>query len=186
MPSRIVIKIPAAGQARLRKQLRTARWGGWLVLHILLLLAQQRSPTDIARWLLCSRSTVYAAAYAWQLGRRPWEGGAGSASARLPLGLPPTRQRSFLALLKKAPSVYGGCRTRWSGEALAETLWQRRGRRVSAETVRRWLHALGGSGKRAKLVAKDKDAERVSKLAHIRGLWETLRSRPVLLFADLS
>jgi transposase len=184
VPSRIVIDIPAAEQARLRKQLRAARWGGWLVLHILLLLAQQRSPTDIARWLLCSRSTVYAAAYAWQLGRRPWEGGSGSASAPLPPGLTPTRQRSLLALLKKAPSVYGWCRTRWSCEALAETLWQRRGWRVSAETVRRWLHALGWSWKRAKLVAKDNDAERVSKLAHIRWLWETLRPRQVLLFAD--
>src|SRR3954462_236409 len=69
MPSRIVINIPAAEQARLRKQLRGARWGGWLVLHILLLLAQQRSPTEIADWLLCSRSTVYAAAHAWQSGR---------------------------------------------------------------------------------------------------------------------
>jgi hypothetical protein len=59
VPTRIVIDIPAEEQARLLTQLRRARWGGWLVLHILLLLAQQRSPTDIADWLLCSRSTVY-------------------------------------------------------------------------------------------------------------------------------
>jgi transposase len=184
VPSRIVIDIPAAEQARLRKQLRAARWGGWLVLHILLLLAQQRSPTDIARWLLCSRSTVYAAAHAWQLGRRPWEAGSDPASAPLPFGLNPARRRSLLALLKKAPSLYGWSRTRWSCASLAETLWQRRGWRMSAETVRRWLHALGWSWKRAKLVAKDNDPERVSKLAHIRLLWETLRPRQVLLFAD--
>jgi transposase len=184
MPSRIVINIPAAEQARLRKQLRAARWGGWLVLHILLLLAQKRSPTEIADWLLCSRSTVYAAAYTWQLGRRPWEGGAGPASARSPSGLTAARRRSLLALLKKVPSLYGWCRTRWSCEALAETLWQRRGWRVSAETVRRWLHGLGWSWKRAKLVAKDDDPERVSKLAHIRWLWGRLRPRQVLLFAD--
>ena len=48
VPSRMVIDIPAAEQARLRKQLRGARWGGWLVLHILLLLARHRSPTEIA------------------------------------------------------------------------------------------------------------------------------------------
>jgi transposase len=184
VPSRMVIDIPAAEQARLRKQLRGARWGGWLTLHILLLRAQQRSPTDIARWLLCSRSTVYAAAQAWQLGRRPWETGPGLASARLPAGLTPTRPRSLLALLQKAPSFYGWSRTRWSGAALAETLGQRRGWRVSAETVRRWLHGLGWRWKRAQLVAKDKDPERVSKLAHIRLLWETLRPRQVLLFAD--
>jgi hypothetical protein len=58
VPSRMVIDIPAAEQVRLRKQLRPARWGSWLSLHILLLLAQQRSPTDIAHGLLCSRSTV--------------------------------------------------------------------------------------------------------------------------------
>jgi transposase len=184
VPSRIVIDISAPEQARLRKQLRAARWGGWLVLHILLLLAQQRSPTDIAHWLLCSRSTVYAAAHAWQLGRRPWEAESDLASGPLPLGLTAARRRSLLALLKKAPFVYGWCRTRWSCEALAETLRQRWGWRMSAETVRRWLHALGWRWKRTKLVAKDNDPERISKLAHIRWLWETLRPRQVLLFAD--
>jgi len=184
VPSRIVIDIPTAEQARLRKQLRAARWGSWLVLHILLLLAQQRSPTDIARWLFCSRSTVYAAAYAWQAGRRPWEAESDSAGISLSAGLTPARGRSVLALLKKAPSVYGWYRTRWSCEALAETLRQRRGWRVSAETIRRWLHALGWRWKRAKLVAKDNDPERLPKLARIRWTWEMLRPRDVLLFAD--
>jgi transposase len=179
VPSRIVIEIPAAEQVRLRKQLRRARWGGWLTLHILLLLSQQRSPTAIADWLFCSRSTVYAAAWAWRQGSRPWETAIG-----LPAALTPTRQRSLLALLQKAPSVYGWCRTRWSCAALAETLGQRRGWRVSAETVRRWLHALGWTWKRAKLVAKDNDPDRVLKLARIRLLWERLQPRQALLFAD--
>src|SRR4051794_9456985 len=81
--------------------------GGWLTLHILLLLAQQRSPPEFARWLFCSRSSVYAAAYAWQSGRRPWETGPDAASPLLPAGLTPTRQCSLLALLNKVPSVYG-------------------------------------------------------------------------------
>jgi hypothetical protein len=38
VPSRMVIDIPAAEQARLRQQWRRARWGGWLTLHILLSL----------------------------------------------------------------------------------------------------------------------------------------------------
>jgi transposase len=179
VPSRIVIEISAAEQVRLRKQLRRARWGGWLTLHILLLLAQQRSPTAIADWLLCSRSTVYAAAWAWRQGRRPWE-----TAARLPAALTPTRQCSLLGLLKKAPSVYGWCRTRWSCATLALTLEARRGWRVSAETVRRWLHALDWRWKRAKLAAKDNDPDRASKLARIRLLWERLQPRQVLLFAD--
>jgi transposase len=179
VPSRIVIEISAAEQVRLRKQLRRARWGGWLTLHILLLLAQQRSPTAIADWLLCSRSTVYAAAWAWRQGHCPWE-----TAARLPAALTPTRQRGLLALLKKAPSVYGWCRTRWSCASLAETLGKRRGWRVSAETVRRWLHALDWRWKRAKLAAKDNDPDRAPKLARIRLLWERLQPRQVLLFAD--
>jgi transposase len=184
VPSRIVIEIPAAEQVRLRKHLRRARWGGWLTLHILLLLAQQRSPTAIADWLLCSRSTVYAAAWAWQQGRRPWESRSGASATPLPGGLTPTRQRSLLALLKSAPSLYGWCRTRWSCAALAKTLQRRRGWQVSAETVRRWLHALGWVWKRAKLAAQDNDPERVAKLARIRLLWEGLRPRQALLFAD--
>jgi transposase len=182
--SRMVIDISSAEQARLQKQLRQARWGGWLVLHILLLLAQQRSPTDIARWLLCSRSTVYAAAHAWRLGHRPWEAALGPAGVPLPAGLTPARRRSLLALLKNVPAVYGWYRTRWSCEALAETLRQRRGWRVSAETVRRWLHALDWRWKRAKLVTKDNDPQRVAKLARIRLLWESLGPRQALLFAD--
>jgi transposase len=179
MPSRIVIDISAAEQVRLRQQLCRARWGGWLALHILLLLSQQRSPTAIADWLLCSRSTVYAAAWAWQQGRRPWEGVSG-----VPAALSPTRQRSLLALLQKAPALYGWCRTRWSCAALAETLQQRQGWRVSAETVRRWLHALDWRWKRTKLAAKDNDPDRVRKLARIRLLWEGLSPRQTLLFAD--
>jgi len=179
VPSRIVIEIPVAEQVRLRKHLRRARWGGWLALHILLLLAQHRSPTAIADWLLCSRSTVYATAWAWQQGRHPWETALG-----WPAALSPTRQRSLLALLKKAPSVYGWCRARWSCAALAETLRQRRGWRVSAETVRRWLHALDWCWKRTKLAAKDNDPDRAPKLARIRLLWEGLQPRQALLFAD--
>ena len=179
VPSRMVIDLSPAEQVRLRQQLRRARWGGWLALHILLLLSQQRSPTAIADWLLCSRSTVYAAAWAWQQGRRPWAEASGLATP-----LSPIRQHRLLALLQKLPSFYGWYRTPWSCASLAETLGRRHGWRVSAETVRRWLHGLGWRWKRAKRVATEDDPERVSKLAHIRGLWERLRPRQALLFAD--
>jgi len=55
---------------------------------------------------------------------------------------------------------------------------------VSAETVRRWLHELGWEWKRAKLVAKDDDPQRVEKLARIRAAFEQLRAGAVLFFAD--
>jgi transposase len=180
VPTPIVIEIAPAEQARFRAELRRARRGRWLALHILLLLALHRSPGEIATFLLCARSTVYAVARDWQQGRRWPE------SSRLdgPPCLTPSLQRSLLALLKKAPAVYGWCRTRWSCATLALQLEAQRRVRVSAETVRRGLHALDWVWKRAKLVAKDSDPERTSKLARIRYISEHLGPREALLFAD--
>jgi len=50
--------------------------------------------------------------------------------------------------------------------------------------VRRWLHQLGWHWKRTKLTAPDNDPERAPKLARIRLIWESLRPREALLFAD--
>jgi hypothetical protein len=60
----------------------------------------------------------------------------------------------------------------------------RRGIRVSAETMRHWLHELGWEWKRAKVAAKDEDPERVGKLARIRLAFEQLRAGTALFFAD--
>jgi transposase len=98
--------------------------------------------------------------------------------------LAPALRRSLLALLSKPPTAYGWCRTRWSGATLSFSLEARRGLRVSAETVRRWLHALDWCWKRTKLAAKDNDPERARKLARIRQVAETLQPRQALLFAD--
>jgi putative transposase len=87
-------------------------------------------------------------------------------------------------LLTKAPAVYGWCRTRWSCATLAAQLTLQRGLVVSASTIRRWLHALGWVWKRAQLVARDDDPQRVAKLARIRHVLETLGKRAVVLFAD--
>lgn len=182
MPSQIVVDLAAGEQIRIRQQMRRLRLLCPLLrLHILLLLAQRRSPTDIAEWLLCSRSSVYEVAVCWRQGWRPWET---AEETGLPLALAPSLRRSVLALLRKSPAVEGWCRTRWSCAALALSLEARRGLCVSAETVRRWLHALGWRWKRAKLTAKDNDGERATKLARIRWAVEALRPRTALLFAD--
>jgi transposase len=105
------------------------------------------------------------------------------ASARAS-ALTPSLRRSLLALLRKAPAAYGWCRTRWSCATLATHLQLQRGIAVSASTLRRWLHALGWVWKRAQVVARDDDPERVEKLARIRQRLETLGKRAVVLFAD--
>jgi putative transposase len=185
VPSQIVVRLSSTEQACLREQMRRLRLLCPLLrLHILLLLAQQRSPTEIADWLLCSRSSVYEVAAYWRQGGRPFTAEQ-TEEAEPSFGLlTPSLRRSLLALLAKPPAAYGWCRTRWSCATLALSLEARRGWRVSAETVRRWLHALGWRWKRAKLVAKDNDPERAAKLARIRWAVETLRPRQALLFAD--
>jgi len=184
VPSPIVVNLNSSEQARLREQRRRLRLLCPLLrLHILLLLAQRRSPTQIAEWLLCSRSSVYEVAACWRQGWRPgrMEEPEETASA---FALAPSLRRSLLALLARPPAAEGWCRTRWSCATLALSLCARRGIQVSAETVRRWLQGLGWRWKRAKLVAKDNDPERAVKLARIRLLAETLRPRNALLFAD--
>jgi transposase len=154
-----------------------------LRLHILVLLAQRRSPSEIAAWLLCSRSSIYEAASGWRQGWRPWPSQSEEQTV-VGLSLAPSLRRSLLALLAKPPAAYGWYRVRWSCATLALSLEVQRGLRVSAETMRRWLHGLGWRWKRAKLAAKDNDPERTMKLARIRLAAETLRPRRVLLFAD--
>jgi DDE superfamily endonuclease len=50
--------------------------------------------------------------------------------------------------------------------------------------MRRWLHEIGWVWKRAKLVAKDADPQRVDRLARIRWVYEQLRLGEAMVFAD--
>jgi putative transposase len=162
-------------------EVRHARRGGLLALHVLLLCAAGRTPTEIAAFLFCSRTSVYRVVDAYHARLR-------AARCEQPLlpggGLTPAVRRSLRALLTKAPAVYGWCRTRWSCATLAAQLQLQRGIVVSTATLRRWLHALGWVGKRAQVVAREDDPQRVEKLARIRHTLETLEKRAVLRFAD--
>lgn len=166
--------------------LRRARYGYLLALHILLWCAAGRHSTEIAAVLLCSRSSVYRAVRAYQAGTLGLEPDADGrlSSPRRTTVLVPTVRRSLVALLKAPPRAYGWCRTRWSGATLALTLQTKRGRTVSAETLRRWGHEVGWVGKRAQLVAKDDDPQRVDRLARIRFVFEPLKRYEALVCAD--
>jgi putative transposase len=186
MPRRPVLDIPQEEQAQMLAALRRARYGYLLVLHILLLCAAGRSPTAIAAVLFCSRSSVYRAVRAYRQGTLGWEHddhGQLAPPVRTTVLLP-TLRRSLVALLKATPQAYGWCRTRWSCATLALTLQAKRGMTVSAETMRRWLHEIGWVWKRAKLVAKDNDPQRVNRLARIRWVFEQLKPGEAMLFAD--
>jgi putative transposase len=186
MPKTTCVEIPQEEQAQMLAALRRARYGYLLALHILLLCAAGRTPTEIAAVLFCSRSSVYRTVRAYQagtLGLEPGEDGRLSSPLRMTV-LVPTVRRSLVALLKAPPRAYGWCRTRWSCATLALTLQTKRGLTVSAETMRRWVHEVGWVWKRAKLVAKDDDPQRVDRLARIRFVFEQLKLYEALVFAD--
>ena len=180
-----IVDIPAAEQARMLAAVRQARYGYLLALHLLLLCAAGRTPTEIAAVLFCSRSTVYRVVKTYQEGRLEGVGeeGQGLRPVRVTV-LSPALKRSVLAILHAVPRACGWCRTRWSCATIALELQARRGIAVSAETVRRWLHELDWVWKRAKLAAKDDDPQRVEKLARMRSAFEQVRVGAALFFAD--
>jgi transposase len=186
MPKSPFVEILPEEHAQMLTALRRARYGYLLALHILLLCAAGRNPTEIAAVLFCSRSSVYRTVRAYRagtLGLEHDDQGQLIPPVRTTV-LVPTLQRSLLALLKATPHAYGWCRTRWSCATLALTLQSKRGLTVSAETMRRWLHEVGWVWKRAKLVAKDDDPQRVHRLARIRYVFEQLKVYEALVFAD--
>jgi transposase len=179
------VEIPPEEQVRMRTELRRARYGYLLALHLLLLCAAGRTPSEVAAVLFCSRSSVYRIVRAYRAGTLTFEEASARATQQRRLRfLTPSLNRSVLALLKTAPRALGWCRTRWSCATLAVELQVRRGIEVSAETMRHWLHELGWEWKRAKVVAKDDDPARVEKLARVRLAFEQLRAGAALFFAD--
>jgi transposase len=196
VPRTTIIEMAPEEQAHILAALRRVRYGYVLALQILLLCAAQRSPTEIAAVLFCSRSPVYRVVKAYRAG--PGAGltaGERVGEAAEELGEPESRPRrltmrapvltrSLLAILHSVPRLSGWCRTRWSCATSALELQARRGVVVSGETVRRWLHEIGWVWKRAKLRAKDDDPQRVEKLARIRYAFEQLRAGGALFFAD--
>ena len=185
MPKATIVDIPITEQARMLAELRRARYGYLLALHLLLLCAAGRTPSEVAAVLFCSRSSVYRVARAYRAGTLTFDDSTAEDTKRRRWRiLPPSLKRSVLALLKTAPRTYGWCRTRWSCATLALEVQARRGVQVSVETMRRWLHELGWVWKRAKLAAKDDDPQRVEKLDRIRYVVEHLPAKAALFFAD--
>jgi transposase len=185
VPRTTIVEIPPAEQAQMLAELRRARYGYLLAVHLLLLCAAGRPPSEVAAVLFCSRSSVYRVVRAYQAGTLPFDETTKAAMPQRRLRrLTPSLKRSVQALLKAAPRAYGWCRTRWSCATLAVEVQVRRGVRVSAETMRHWPHELGWEWKRAKVAAKDDDPQRVEKLARIRLAYEQLRAGTALFFAD--
>jgi len=124
MPDTTLLDMPQEEQAQMLAALRRARYGYLLALHVLLLCAAGRSPTEIATFLFCSRSSISRIVRLYRthkLGVTVEPDGQLAAPMRTTLLLPRLR-RSWGALLKSTPRAYGWCRTRWSCATLAVEL----------------------------------------------------------------
>ena len=157
---------------QLRKSLiiemkREAKPSRRLRMHIALLASDGRSPTEIARVLFCSRTTVYAV-----VSRFVGEGRAAFDDRRRrgprPLLGQEANERVEKLLEEDSPIEHGWLRSRWSCKLLAVQLLRERLLCVSRETVRRALHGLGFRWRRPRPVPPEKDSEEQIEEKHAR------------------
>ena len=126
-------------------------------MHIVLLCADGRSPTEIARVLFCSRTTVYAVVARFI---REEQAAFNDRKMRGPKPLvgQPASEYIERLLEQDSPTEHGWLRSRWSCKLLAVELFKERAALVSRETVRRVLHRLGFRWRRPRPVPPEKDA----------------------------
>ncbi len=140
---------------RMKRERRPSRR---LRMHIVLLTSEGRSPTEIARTLFCSRTTVYAV-----VGRFVREERAAFDERKKrgpkPLLEEPANEYIERLVEEEPPTEHGWLRSRWSCKLLALEMFKERALVVSRETVRRALHKLDFRWRRPRSVPPDKDSE---------------------------
>jgi transposase len=126
-----------------------------LRMHIVLLASDGYCPTQIARVLFCSRTTVYAAAH-----RFVGEGHSAFDDRQRrgpqPLLDQPANEQIERLVEEELPTSHGWLRSRWSCKLLTVELFKERAVVVSQETVRRVLHHLGFRWRRPRPVPPSK------------------------------
>jgi putative transposase len=127
-------------------------------MHIVLLCAEGRSPTEIARVLFCSRTTVYAIAARFI---REEQAAFNDRKMRGPKPLVGKSASEYIERLleKDSPTEHGWLRSRWSCKLLAVELFKERAALVSRETLRRVLHRMGFRWRRARPIPPEKGSK---------------------------
>jgi putative transposase len=152
-----------------------------LRMHIVLLVSDGYRPTQIARVLFCSRTTVYAVAY-----RFAKEGQAAfddrERRGPKPLLDDPANERIERLVEEELPISHGWLRSRWSCSLLMLQLFKERALLVSRETLRRALHRLEFRWRRPRPVppAADPDAKR----RRLREILKMLKEEAGSFFQD--
>jgi len=150
--------------------------------HILLLLDDGHPWSQIAAMLYTSTSTIQR----WN-DRFQREGLEGVLQSRR--GRPVVFLCWWVALVvrwvtEKTPRDFGFLRSRWSCATVVLLLCQEQNVRVSAETVRRWLHREQLVWRRPRPVLGPKDPAYAHKLGKIRHLLATLPDDETAVFED--
>jgi putative transposase len=129
-----------------------------LRMHIVLLASDGRSPTEIARVLFCSRTTVYAVVARFV---RDKQAAFFDRQRRGPKSLvdESANERIERLLQEESPVEHGWLRSRWSCKLLAVEMFNERGLPTSRETIRRALHRLGFRWRRPRPVPPEKDSQ---------------------------
>jgi putative transposase len=127
-------------------------------MHIVLLFADGRSPTEIARVLFCSRTTVYAVVAGFI---REGQATFNDRKRRGPKPLLGELANEYIERLVEgeSPTEHGWLRSRWSCKLLAVEVLKERAVLVSRETLRRTLHRLGFRWRRPRPVPPEKGSE---------------------------
>jgi putative transposase len=127
-------------------------------MHIVLLCAEGSSPTEIARVLFCSRTTVYAVVARFI---REEQAAFNDRKRRGPKPLLEEPANEYIERLveEESPTSHGWLRSRWSCKLLAMELFKEQAAVVSRETLRRGLHRLGFRWRRPRPVPPEKDSE---------------------------
>ncbi len=127
-------------------------------MHIVLLRAEGRSPTEISRVLFCSRTTVYAVAFRFV---REGQAAFDDRKRRGPKPLLEELASEYIERLveEDSPTEHGWLRSRWSCKLLVVELFKERVALVSRETVRRVLHRMGFRWRRPRPIPPEKASE---------------------------
>ena len=129
-------------------------------MHIILLAGDGFSPTEIARVLFCSRTTVYAIVDRFGRKRRTAFDERQRRGPK-PLLQESATERSERLVEGESPAEHGWLRSRWSCKLLALQLFRERtALLVSRETLRRALHRLGFRWRRPRPVPPEKSSEK--------------------------
>lgn len=150
--------------------------------HILLLLAANQTWLSISVMLFCSTATISR----W---KTRFERGGIAAVLQGRRGRPAVLwagwARAILVWVKDCcPLNFGYIRSRWCCATLALVLWDMNHVKVSAETVRRWLHQQQMVWRRPRPVLERRDPNRSRKLERIRQLLANLPPDEVAFFQD--